>query len=161
MFNYVKDLENPHTVTVFGLYGDADKVYTEEDWVYLHTAARINLDNLLVQSFLQAVDQFRTEIGVKPKYLKKIPLGDKFVVCSTATATYMDLPELTFNRWVNSSMKLDDMLIAFTGIDPNNIFDLEFISDVSKERPGIELTMRVRMNINPTSGVKYLIDNVE
>lgn len=161
MYKIIEGMENPHVEQVFGLYGPADQVYTEEDWSAVGTAARIHLENLLVKAFGQAVDQFRTEVGVKRGDLKKVPLADKFVVCSVLTGVYLDNWELPSNRWTGHQIQLDDVLMAFTGVDPKHIADVEFIRKPAASRPGIELTMKVRTHIKPVTGVKYLIEKEE
>jgi hypothetical protein len=161
MFNIVKDMEDPHVEQVFSLYGSPNDTYDEQSWGALHTSANIHIQNLLVKTFIQAVDQFRTEVGVKRCDLKKVPLADKFVVCSVLTGIYLDNWELPSNRWTGHQIQLENILMAFTGIDPTHLADIEYIRSVAKDRPGIELTVRIRMNIKPESGVKYMLEPEE
>lgn len=161
MFKIVKGLEDPHLQQVFGMYGQPNEIYTEESWLAIHTCAKIHLDNVLVKAFHQAVDQFRTEIGVKRKDLKNVPLRDKFVVTSVLTGVYLVVREITPSRWTGNQIQLDDVLLAFTGIDPDHIGDVEFIRRAAVNQPGIELVMKVKLNINPTTGIKYLIEKEE
>lgn len=158
MFKIVKGLEDPHVEQVFGMYGQPNETYTDESWLALHTCAKIHLDNVLVRAFHQAVDQFRTEIGVKRKDLKNVPLHDKFVVTSVLTGIYLDNWETTSPRWTGHQIQLEDVLLTFTGIEPDHIGDIEFIRRTAVDKPGIELVMKVKLNINPTTGVKYLIE---
>lgn len=161
MFKSIEGISDPHVEQVFGLYGAIDHVYTEEDWVAIYTTAKINLDNLLVKAFGQAVDQFRNEVVIKRADLNEVPLSDKFVVCSVLTGIFLDNWESHSSRWTGHQVQLDRTLMAFTGIDPTHLGDIEYIHAPAKDRPGIELTIRLRLNIKPDSGVKYIFEPEE
>lgn len=158
MFKICEDIPDPHVEEVFGMYGVKDQVYTEGSWDALYTAAKIYIGNVLVDAFIQAANQFRNEIGVKQKHLRNLPLLDKFVVCTPLAHRYLTLFDIEPKAWTSNHHHLDNLLMTFTGLDPEHIYDVSFTRRVAERLPGIEVVMKLRLHINPTTAVKHIVE---
>lgn len=157
MRKLVEGMENPDHEWKCGLY-NSDHNYVEEDWHVLTITANTCIENRMVAEFIRIANEFQCEAGIRPNVLHELDLANKYLVVGTECLIRLQMPgtvkaglyHTRDHRFVNS-------MLAFSGIDPDHLYDLELIREVLPDNKGFELTVKLKFNIKPTTAFKYIL----
>lgn len=157
MYKNVEGMENPDHEWKCSVY-NSDHTYTNDDLRALYTNAYICIENRLIAEFIRLADEFQCEAGVPAHVLYELDLTSKYLV-TAVWCVKADIALYTSSMGVYNTAddRVRDTVLAFGGIDPAHLYDVEFIRELLPDNKGLELTIKLKFNLKPTTAFKYLI----